>query len=241
MRRMAELVGRRRGRVVRAASVLVAVGAAVLAVAVPSGAATRECFLLRQCTPVVGPWVVIPATGPTTVPAGVTVSCPDGNPLPLAVGSDYELSGGALPPADVTRYMTGPGIGLITGGNAFFFAVNLSSTPASFRAHVGCIPQPGGQAALQTATDDTVRMREVRLHPSRTVTRSHRCRGGERLVRGVAGVLFHRRRPPTARELRDVTVTHRTGQHRVRARVRTGRTVGDHERVTLQILAVCAR
>src|SRR5919109_4596679 len=168
MRRMAELVGRRRGRVVRAASALVAVGAAVLAVAVPSGAATRECFLLRQCTPVVGPWVVIPATGPTTVPAGVTVSCPDGNPLPLAVGSDYELSGGGLPPADVTRYMTGPGIGLITGRNAFFFAVHLSSTPASFRAHVGCISQPGGQAALQTATDDTVRMREVRLHPSRT-------------------------------------------------------------------------
>jgi len=86
-----------------------------------------------------------------------------------------------------------------------------------------------------------IRTREVRLHPARTVTSSHRCRAGERLVGGVAGVLFYRRRPPMARELRDVTVTHRTGRRRVRARVRTGPTVGDHERVTLQILAACAR
>jgi len=246
MRRPAELVGRRRRRVVRAASALVALVAAVLAVAVPSAAATRECFLLAQCTPVVGPWVVIPAADPTPIPAGVTVSCPSSDSVQLAVGSDYELSGAAAPPPDVTRFLPGPGIGLITGGNAAFFAITLSNTSASFRAHVGCIPQPRGQAALQTATTDAgrsgfVRTREVRLHPSRTVTSSHRCRGGERLVRGVAGVLFHRRRPPTARELRDVTVTHRTGDHRVRARVRTGPTVGDHERVTLQILAVCAR
>jgi hypothetical protein len=54
-------------------------------------------------------------------------------------------------------------------------------------------------------------------------------------------VLFHRRRPPTARELRDVSVTHRRLGRRVRASVRTGPTVGDRERVTLQILAVCAR
>jgi hypothetical protein len=54
-------------------------------------------------------------------------------------------------------------------------------------------------------------------------------------------VRFHRERPPTARELRDVTVTHRTRGRRVHARVRTGPTVGDHERVTLQILAICER
>jgi hypothetical protein len=247
MRRVTELVGRRRGRVVGAVSVLVALVAAALAVAAPSSAATRECFLLTQCTPVVGPWVVIPAADPAPIQAGVTVSCPDSDSVQLAVGSDYELSGaGTPPPPVVTRFMPGPGIGLISGENAFFFAITLSTTSASFRPHVGCIPQPRGQAALQTATADAggsgvVRTREMLLHPSRTVTASHRCRGGERLVRGVAGVLFHRRRPPTARELRDVTVTHRTGRRRVHARVRTGATVGDHERVTLQILAVCAR
>jgi hypothetical protein len=54
-------------------------------------------------------------------------------------------------------------------------------------------------------------------------------------------VRFHRERPPTARELRDVTMTHRRRGRRVHARVRTGPTVGDRERVTLQILAICAR
>ena len=51
----------------------------------------------------------------------------------------------------------------------------------------------------------------------------------------------HTRRLTTNSLALDVTVTHRTDEHRVRARVRTGPTLGDHERVTLQILAVCAR
>jgi hypothetical protein len=242
MGRVVEMPGRRRGRGVGAAAALVAVLGVALAVAVPSTAATRECFLLTRCTPVVGPWVVMPATDPTTVPAGATVTCPESDSLLLAVGSDYELSGAGLPPPAVTRFMSGPGIGLISGANAFFYAINPSTTAGSFRPHVGCIPQPTGQTATADAGGPgVVRTREVRLHPSSRVTDSHRCRAGERLVHGVAGVLFHRRRPPTARELRDVTVTHRTGRHRVHARVRTGPTVGDHERVTLQILAVCAR
>jgi hypothetical protein len=221
--------------------------AALVTVAVPtSAAATRECFLLTQCTSVVGPWVVIPPADPRPVPAGVTVSCPDDDSPQLAVGSDYELSGGAGgPPPDVNRFLPGPGVGLITGGNAFFFAVTLTDISASFRPHVGCIPQPR-QAALRGAAVEqgrsrVVRTREVRLRPSRAITSSHRCRRGERVTRGLAGVLFHRRRPPTARELRDVTVTHRRLGQRVRASVRTGPTVGDRERVTLQILAVCAR
>jgi hypothetical protein len=231
-----------RRRVVRT----VCLAAAVLAVGVPaSAAATRECFLLTQCTSVTGPWVVIPAADPNPIPAGVTVSCPESDNLLLAVGSDYELSGGGMPAPAVNRFLPGPGIGLITGGNAAFFAVALSNTSGSFRPHVGCIPQPG-RAALRGAAaarrgSRVLRTREVRLRPSRAITASHRCRKGERLTRGLAGVLFHRRRPPTARELRDVTVTHRRVGQRVRASVRTGPTVGDHERVTLQILAVCAR
>ena len=117
--------------------------AALVTLAVPtSAAATRECFLLPRCTSVVGPWVVIPAADPIAVPAGVTVSCPDsGNgALLLAVGSDYELSGGGAPPPSVDRLLPGPGVGLITGGNAFFFAVAFSKATGSFRPHVGCIP-----------------------------------------------------------------------------------------------------
>jgi hypothetical protein len=249
MRGVADLVGRRRCAV-RAASASVAVVAAVLAVMAPSAAAqTRECFLLTQCTSVAGPWVVFSPMGQRPIPAGTTVDCPDSDPLQLPVGSDYELDGPGGPSSfidvEVTRFMPGPGVGLITGSVAYFWAVSLSSSSGAFRPHVGCIPSPRSQAARQTAAaqagaTSVVRTRTTRLRPSRTVRRSHRCRRGERLVRGLAGVRFHRQRPPTARELRDVTVTHRTGGRRVRAHVRTGPTVGDHERVTLQILAVCA-
>jgi hypothetical protein len=233
-------------RVARAAWLPICVVAAVLAVGVAvAPAATRECFLLPQCTPVTGPWVVIPAANPTPIPAGVTVSCPDSDRLQLAVGSDYELTGGGSPAPAVNRFLPGPGIGLITGGNAAFYAVTFTNTAGSFRPHVGCIPQPTRAALHTTAASrphsGVVRTRELRLRPSLTLTSSHRCRKGERLTRGLAGVLFHRRRPPTARELRDVTVTHHKTGQRIRARVRTGPTVGDHERVTLQILAVCAR
>jgi hypothetical protein len=247
MRGAADPLGRRGRRAVRAASASVAVVAAVLAVMAPSAAAqTRECFLLTQCTSVAGPWVVISPLGEKPIPAGTSVACPDSDRVQLPVGSDYELTGAAQPFPDVTRFMPGPGVGLITGSVAYFWAISLSDSNGAFRPHVGCIPQPRSQAALQTATAEAgatsvVRTRTTRLRPSRTVRGSHRCRRGERLVRGLAGVRFHRERPPTARELRDVTVTHRTRGRRVHARVRTGPTVGDHERVTLQILAVCTR
>jgi hypothetical protein len=248
---VADLVGRRGRRAVRAASASVAVVAAVLAVMAPSAAAqTRECFLLTQCTSVAGPWVVFSPLGEKPIPAGTSVACPDSDRLQLPVGSDYELDGPGGPTSfidvDVTRFMPGPGVGLITGSVAYFWAVSLSSSSGAFRPHVGCIPQPRTQAALQSATAQegaasVVRTRTTRLRPSRTVRGSHRCRRGERLERGLAGVRFHRERAPTALELRHVTVTHRTRGRRVHARVRTGPTVGDHERVTLQVLAVCAR
>jgi hypothetical protein len=232
-----------RRRLSRAAWLSLCLLAAGFAIGVPaSSAATRECFLLTQCTSVTGPWVVIPAANPVPIPAGTTVSCPDDGQL--AVGSDYELSGGGSPPPFVNRFMPGPGTGLITGGNAAFFAVTFTNVAGSFRPHVGCIAQRGRTAraaATRRRPSHVVRTREVRLQPSRTVAYTHRCRQGERLTHEAAGVLFHRRRPPTARELRDVTVTDRKTDQRVRASVRTGPTVGDHERVTLQILAVCAR
>jgi hypothetical protein len=246
MRRVTDLIGRRGCRAVRAASASVAVVAVLVVIAPSAGAQTRESFLLTHCTSVAGPWVVISPLGEKSIPAGTSVACPDSDRLQLPVGSDYELTGAAQPLPDVTRYMSGPGVGLITGSVAYFWAISLSDSSGAFRPHVGCIPQPKGQAALQTATaqagaTSVLRTRTTRLHPSRSVRGSHRCRRDERLVRGLAGVRFHRERAPTARELRQVTVTHRTRGRRVHARVRTGLTVGDHERVTLQILAICAR
>jgi hypothetical protein len=240
MRTVALHRGRRAGGVAWLMAVALA---AALALAVPAAAnATHECFLLTGCTSVTGSWVVIPAANPTPSPAGTTVSCPDDGQL--AVGSDYELSGGGSPPPFVNRFMPGPGTGLITGGNAAFFAVTLTNAAGSFRPHVGCIAMPGQTAhaaATRRRTRHVVRTREVRLRPSRAVAYTHRCHKGERLRHEAAGVLFHRRRPPTAQELRDLTVAHEKAGQQVLVSVRTGPTVGDRERVTLQILAVCRR
>jgi hypothetical protein len=236
-----------RRRLVRAASALVILVTVALATAARSEAQTQECSLLTQCTSVAGPWVVFSPMGPNKViPAGTTVGCPESQ---LPAGSDYELDGpdgpgGYFNDVHVTRDMPGPGVGLITGSDAYFFGVSLSSASGAFRPHVGCIPWPKGQPVPQTATATAgprgvVRTRTMRLHPSRSVRASHRCRPGEHLVRGFAGVRFHRERPPTARELGEVIVTHRRAGRRVHARVRTGPTVGDHERVTLQVLAIC--
>jgi hypothetical protein len=238
-----ERIGASRFRVV-----IGCVVAAVLAVMAPSAAAqTRECLLLAQCTSVAGPWVVFSPLGPKPLPAGTSVGCPTDGGLQLPVGSDYELDGPGPQPwtmnVTVTRLMPGPGVGLITDSAGYFWALSMSPLDSgAFRPHVGCIPQPKGQtAAAKAGATTVVRTRTTRLRPSSTARLSHRCRRGERLVRGLSGVRFHRERPPTAREVRHVTVTHRTRGRRVHARVRTGPTVGDHERVTLQVLAICVR
>jgi hypothetical protein len=58
-------------------------------------------------------------------------------------------------------------------------------------------------------------------------------------VRGSTGVGFFERRPPTARELRQLDVRDELRRGTVRVRVRTGKLIGDDERVRLQIHAVC--
>ncbi len=171
---------------------------------------------------------------------GATSSCPDTNGFQLAVGSDYELSGGSAL-TYVSRLIPGPGSGMITGGGASFFVVNFSATPGAFRPHIGCIPQLNGAKPPQAeqGTSGVDRIREVRLHPSRAATYNDGCRHGERLVRGFSGVLFDQSRPPSPQQLREVTTTDRRVGEGIRVSVRTGRDVGEHERVELQITAMC--
>jgi hypothetical protein len=224
----------------RAALLLAFTVAAAFAAAVPAAAApTRECFLLTQCTPVAGSWVKIPA-GTVGAPAvtGATLSCPSANELQLAVGSDYELTGGS--PLTYVSRLIAAGAGMINGGNASFFVVNFSTTPAAFRPHIGCIPLNGAQAPQPKRGASRVnRIREVRLQPSHAATYSYGCRHGERLVRAFSGVLFDQSRPPSARQLREVSATERRVGQGLRVGVRTGRNVGTHDRVKLQITAIC--
>jgi hypothetical protein len=76
------------------------------------------------------------------------------------------------------------------------------------------------------------------VKPSRRALYRHRCRRGERLVRSASGVGFFKDNPPSAEELADLTVMHRQRTGRW-VRVVTGASVGDNERVRIQIHAIC--
>ena len=134
-----------------------------------------------------------------------------------------------------------PGAGLTTGGDAHFFVTNCGSVGAAIKPIAGCVPQPESTGLAGQRPRLTVWVRELRLRPSSRAAYVHRCQAGERLVDRVPGVLFHTRRPPSARGIRQVTVASRVAGGRVRVAVRTGPDVGDNERVTLQILAICRR
>jgi uncharacterized Zn-binding protein involved in type VI secretion len=168
--------------------------------------------------------------------AGASLSCPSSNQFQLAVGSDYELTGGG-PLTYVSRLITA-GAGMINGSAAAFFVVNFGTKSGAFRPHIGCVPLDGTQAVQSSRVN---RIREVRLHRSQAASYSDSCRHGERLVRGFAGVLFEQRRPPTLRQLGEVTFTDRRVGQGIRVSVRTGRGVGSHQRVELQITAICRR
>jgi hypothetical protein len=190
---------------------------------------------IANCTTLTGPWVAVPAVQRTDQPtiANWASTCPSGN----AVGADYQLetlfsqlSVYVYLDAGVTVYSRSNGVA--------FLAVNTVSRAAvSFRPLTGCLRESA--AAVGQGRSIRRRIATRRLRPGRARTYSHGCRSGERLVSGSAGVGFFQRRPPTARELRQLRVRHGLRRGRVRVRVRTGKLVGDDERVALQIHAVC--
>jgi hypothetical protein len=155
------------------------------------------------------------------------------------VGADYRPDANQYQLDVHVEIDAGSGVYENTNG-VVFLAVNRIPRAASFQPLIGCL---GGGAAPPIRDGRSVQRRIVtrRLRPGRTRTYSHACRSGERLVRGSAGVGFFEHRPPTARELRQLRVRHALRRGRVRVRVRTGRLVGDDERVRLQIHAVCRR
>ncbi|MBD0281078.1 MAG: hypothetical protein ICV69_02620 [Thermoleophilaceae bacterium] len=195
---------------------------------------------IANCTTLAGPWVAVPALQRTDLPptASWGANCASG----AAVGADYR--------PDANQYQLGVSVDLYPGAGVYqntsgvgFLAINPIPRAASFQPLIGCL---GGASAAAVGEGRSTQRRSTqrrittrRLRPRRTRTYSHACRSRERLVRGSAGVGFFERRPPTARELRQLDVRHAVRRGRVRVTVRTGKLVGDDERVRLQIHAVC--
>ena len=217
---------------------------AAAALALPATAsATEECANLSECTSVpASSWLVVDSAsqdGPGL--AGTTFFCPQiGGRDQLGLGSDFLMSGNASPFKLWVGRLLPPGQGLSGGGDAHFTVVNEDSDGAAVKPIIGCVPAPPLGVAAGAESEGDVRLREKRLHPSDRATYAHRCQGGERLDNGFPGVLFHTEEPPSAREIAGVKVAHHVGKRRVKVRVRTGKAVGDDERVTLQITAFCS-
>jgi hypothetical protein len=170
------------------------------------------------------------------------VFCPQTEGFEVAVGSDFLLSGGAnINFLFVNRFLLTPGYGLTHGGDAHFFVANFNPIAAEIKPIVGCVltPVPAGRTGKRSRL--AVRVSEPRLKPSRRATYIRRCLPGERLLRAVPGVLFHTRNPPSVREVSQVSVVTHVSHNGARFVVRTSPEVGDNERVTVQLIAVCKR
>jgi hypothetical protein len=190
---------------------------------------------IANCTTLAGPWVAVPArVGEPPSIAWWGDNCPANGRV---VGADWR--------PDANRYALTVYVNLFPGKPVYaqgtvglVFGGASAGIGASFQPLIGCL---GGASASAVGQGRSPQRRIVthRVRPGRTRTYSHACTSAGRLVGGGAGVGFFERRPPTARELRQLDVRHTLRRGRVRVRVRTGKVVGDDERVRLQIHAVC--
>ncbi len=223
--------------------VLVACGAALLALGVSPAGATRECNGLQVCVRVAGPWVVVPTGGAAGRTVRYYLSCPKGF---VVGGTDAELSRRAIDVRFEGR-MGGPvNPGVTTRRAAVFLAAygGTAGGAATFRPHLGCMPAGGGGGAVPTArpvyppSETTVwRARTVRV-TAHTAFVAASCSAGERLVDASHAVGFLGKQPPPATVASSVRATRSVSGRRVRVAVSAALLRG--ARPVVQVAAVCA-
>jgi hypothetical protein len=194
-------------------------------------------FAVTPCATADASCVVTPSTHEaqwTTVPprinfagqASSVIICPSGS---VVAGADWTGPAGNVLSVDLNLLED-----VWPSFLATFDAENTSTQPSSFAGFVGCVPRP---ATASGAPAVKHRVKTLRVRPGTRLTASSRCREGERQLHGGAAVLFDSR--PTRAELRDHDYRYSVGARRVRVRLMAGRSVGDDERVTLQVHSTC--
>jgi hypothetical protein len=200
---------------------LVALAALVAALVGVTGADAqappRVCEGLTICSPVAGPWVVVPAPVPParTASAVWMLGCPDG----FVGGLDARVAN----PWVQIRF---PGLmgspvnpGITTRRDTVFLAtsVGLPGKTSSFIPFIGCIPAEGGprtptgvsraQRPQQLGTGPIVRLvRTVEVRKPR-VRAGLACEKGQRLVDWAASLGIFTALHPTSRQLAKVHLT----------------------------------
>jgi hypothetical protein len=196
------------------------VAALAAAAAVPGASAQappRVCEGLTICSPVAGPWVVVPAPVPParTASAVWQLGCPDG----FVGGLDARVAN----PWVQIRF---PGLmgspvnpGITTRRTTVFLATSVGPPghPSSFIPFVGCIPAEGGPRTPtgvgsvagpeQLGAGPIVRVvRVVEVRKPR-VRAALACKRGERLVGSQASLGIYTALHPTPRQLAKVHLT----------------------------------
>lgn len=224
-------------RLLTAAGVAVVTTAALGAAATPA-LATAECNGVPNCQSISTPWVAVAGGGSLNAPTigGYYVACPSGMHVAGAdwianVVDDVELS--LQPPGGWPMSL------------AIFRGYGTTGQPGSFQGYAGCTPSSASsRSVLATAaaarSGRQVRAHSERLRAGRTITRTHECRRGERVVSAGGSVAFHTEKPPSRAELRGQHLRLKRTTHGLGASVRTEATVGDDEHVELQLHVVCA-
>lgn len=215
-----------------------------LTLAAPAGSA-NECDGLQVCVSVVGPWVVTPGTGGTArANTAYQMSCPRRH---IVAGVDAELSIRDLDVMFLGRLGSPVNPGITTRREVTFLGTNVgrSSSPATFKPYIGCMPSAGGGPRIPTAAGafppgepTTRRVTTTRVHAG-SATVSARCRRGERLVGSSHAFGFRTTNPPSASLAASVSGTRVVREGRVLVRVR-GDAELDEVPAVVQVHALCA-
>jgi hypothetical protein len=203
---------------VRRLLLLLGVLAALAAVpGAPAQSPPRVCEGLTICSPVAGPWVVVPGPVPParTGTAVWLLGCPDG----FVGGLDARVAN----PWVQIRF---PGLmgspvnpGITTRRDTVFLATSVGrpGQTSSFIPFIGCIPAEGGprtptgvgsvQRPEQLGTGPIIRIvRPVEVRQAR-VRAGLACRRGQRLIDWAASIGIYTALHPTKSQLAKVHVT----------------------------------
>jgi hypothetical protein len=225
--------------------IVLATGAAVLAVLAAPAGATNECRGFMVCAPVAGPWVVVPTA--TSVPrpkAEYELTCPRGF---IVGGLDAELTDRGIDVSFEALLGSPVNPGITTKRAALFTgrAVAGPVRTATFRPHIGCIPVAGGGGRIPTVAHvyppgqpATRRVWTVRVRPGVQAVRKT-CATGETLVAASHAVGFFTKAPPGARLAGSVHATRVVRGGTVTVSVRAGGAVQTVKAV-VQIDLTCA-
>jgi hypothetical protein len=197
---------------------------AVLAVVVmPSATAVTHisgppavCQGLTICSPVGGPWVVVPGpAGGSHVSSTVwRLGCPNG----VVGGLAAHVSSPWLEVTFPGRLGSPVNPGITTGSDVVFSATSVGppGVATSFIPVVGCIPSPGGKRVPTAASTPNApgggvpivrRVRVLEVWPGRRARTTFACEPGEDLASLQTAIGVYTARRPTAAQLRSVRVT----------------------------------